>query len=556
MKDTGPSGPNTYTRVATHAIANCVPQGSITAASCYQVNVKLWDPNQPASSVKFYVSVNGGAKYGPGTVNGQGATATNFSVLNAPGFDPWKANSVALYGVDLQTGGQQNVGTVTLTSICDSLSCVGGGSSLPSDLVAGEKYPFQVWVHVNGPPGATTVPPGGKFTAINIDTLHTTSNATVTGNNLYSANLTYTPQTAGTYTLSWTFSGGESRPNPTTCTQNNVKVSYEPYFTVDGGDVSAGQGFGAACSDNPSADIEGTNLDTSGSYFGASSRQAAIATGQISQFATDVVNNIPGNLGGNSEGAASPFSPSRLALANKSPAGVTYPQGTTYGGNYMAGSSQPWCVPDYAAGVGAATGTVMPTSSSLSGLVASPNDYVFRVSSAGDKQLNGDINLQPGVHVVLLITGGSNLYLNGNVNYAGYSTLEDIPQLTVIVKGGNVYVDSGVQSLHGFYVAQPTSHSTGLLYTCASGPNTAAIDYGTCNQPLTFYGGVAAGQIIPGRTYGNIAKSSVPDNPGEQFVFTPELWLGATSGPVTSCSVDPTQAQCLYQSYTSLPPVL
>jgi hypothetical protein len=69
---------------------------------------------------------------------------------------------------------------------------------------------------------------------------------------------------------------------------------------------------------------------------------------------------------------------------------------------------------------------------------------------------------------------------------------------------------------------------------------------------------VSAYELIPGRTFGNIAKAldTGSDQPGEQFVFTPELWLGSAAAPGSSCVINPTQTNCLYQAYTSLPPVL
>jgi hypothetical protein len=130
------------------------------------------------------------------------------------------------------------------------------------------------------------------------------------------------------------------------------------------------------------------------------------------------------------------------------------------------------------------------------------------------------------------------------------------------IGGGDIYIDPSVSELQGFYDAEPTATNTGgVIYTCASnagGVFAPLKDYDKCSaNALTFYGAVSSYQIVPGRTVGNIATTSTTsDDPAEQIVYTPELWLGGMSGPTTSCATDPAQASCMYQSYTSLPPVL
>lgn len=540
VRDVGPGASGAYKQVATHAIANCGVQGSIVQVSCTQVSLRAWDQNDPDDNVRYYIQANGAAKSGPTTFGGKDAAASTRNVSGIPGFDYWIQNKLTLWGVDTQTGAQTNLGTATLP-ICGHLSC--GGTTLPASLVAGQPITFKVWVAVAGAPNG---PPGAKFTSIRFDTLNTTSPYVYSSSDLYSNAINYTPQAAGTYNLTWTFGGGESNPPSVSCSLNNIRVSYVPYFTVVGGDASAGQGFGAGCTTNTAADIAGETLDTGGKYFGASSRQAAIATGQINQFATDTTNFIPSNLGGSSDGINS-HQPSGLAFAN------TAPSGTTYGGGYVTTAGQAWCVPDYAGGVTGTTATFLPTSGSLSGLTPNADGYVYRLS--GDKSINGNITLKPGVHITILVTGG-NVYLNSNVTYSGYSSLKDIPQFTLIDVGGNIYVDHNVDELHGTYIAQPTNASNGMLFTCATGLSAPSTNYGTCNNALTFYGAVSAGELVPGRMAGNLSKTSaVSDVPGEQFVYGPELWLGSVDTSGVGCEIDPAQAQCLYQSYTSLPPV-
>ena len=353
----------------------------------------------------------------------------------------------------------------------------------------------------------------------------------------------------GTYSLTWAIIGSQA---PTISCSDTILVAYTPYFTVAGGDASAGQGFGGGCTGNVTADIEGVNLDSGtapANYFGAGAQQAAIATGGIKHFATDTIDDESADVGGSTSGLAA-LQPNALALANASPVSGTY------GGGILKGlSGTGWCVPDYATGVGAATSTTMPTSVELNNLAVSSQNYVYRVS--GDQQLNGDIKLQPGIHVTIVVTDGD-FYLDGNVRYANYSSLQNIPQFTLILSGassGNLYVDKSVRELHGFYDSQPSSggSTNGNIFTCASAMSTKATSYAACNTPLTFYGAVAAKEIIPGRTYGNLVKSAgIPNEPAERFVYTPELWLGIRAG----CTRNLTAGGCNYQAYTSLPPVL
>jgi hypothetical protein len=53
-------GSGGYKNVATLAItsANCSPKGSISAVSCYQVSINLFDPNDPTDSIKYAFSIN------------------------------------------------------------------------------------------------------------------------------------------------------------------------------------------------------------------------------------------------------------------------------------------------------------------------------------------------------------------------------------------------------------------------------------------------------------------------------------------------------------------
>lgn len=562
---------------------NNPPTGTVKALSCTAVSVKLWDPDTPTSGINYYLAVNGSAEQGPFGFGGVNAAPATRNIAGYPGFDYWKANNVVLYGVDSSNGYQYNLGNVSLP-VCGQISCTGSMTTMPGTLVAGEKVSFTVWVKVTGAPNG---PPGAKFTSIKMKNPQgqTTTIATNVGyantmptlTDNANPSLTYTPETSGNYTLIWNFGGGESNPSSVTCAppagSSTAQAAFEPYFTVIGGDVAAGAGFGSGCTQSSSS-IIGENLGASNGYFGASSREGALATNAISQFATVTTNAISNNLGGSTAGLAG-TQPSGLSFANTSP-----PAGA-YGGNFMRGASTQWCVQSYTTGEATAKQIF-----SLSQIANDTRNYQqsgeYSYVINGDQTVGG-LTLSPGVRVTLYVKG--NVYINGDILYANYggnplgessaNMSMNIPQFNLISDGGNIYVysaapgtnPSAVQQLHGSYIAQPSSTGiNGDIYTCSTGIGSSTNSYNTCNEPLTFYGAVAAKQIVLGRTRGNIAKTTSPtdpnypaqesDFPAEQFVFTPEEWLGGTTTPSAACDVNPLQAACLYQSYTSLPPVL
>lgn len=360
-------------------------------------------------------------------------------------------------------------------------------------------------------------------------------------NDLVTASVTV-PAThvGGTYNVSWQSTGSQT---PLVSCSATLSVVYRPYFDVVGGDVSAGQGFGDGCTDNPAADIKAYNMDGSnppGNYFGAGTRQAALATGTITSFATDETNNYTNDLGGSSDGIATHL-PSGLSGSNSASSPPNY------GGQYLGTYAGNWCVPDYAGSVtGAADYTSAPDWNQLA-----PNAGGYIVRLSGDQTL-GSIQLQPGVHVTVIVTG--NVYLSGNITYGSYTALQDVPQFNLLVSGGSIFIDPGVSVLHGFYDAQPTGANGGNIYTCATGSNLTDVlkDYNRCSvTPLTIYGAVAANQVVFGRTGGDLAGSGgVNDAPAEQIIYTPELWLGNLAATGSQ------PPQTLYQSYTVLPPVL
>jgi hypothetical protein len=531
---------------STLKIPNCPPKGSITGTSCTSVQLKVWDPNAPSSGIQYYLSLNGNGQQGPFTYSGgQSGGVITQDISKVSGFDYWIRNQVTLYGVDVDAGGSHiAVQSATLPSICDSLKC--STSDLPATgIVAGETYTFHVNVQIVGP--GLVGPKGAQFSSIRVGSLSTSRGYTPASGSAILQNatpdLTFTPPSAGQYTLTWIFSGGEANPASTTCGKS-VQVGYAPFFTVEGGDIAAGPGFGSACTPKVNAGIAASNLaNQSGiGYYGAGSQLGAFASGTISQFTTDSTNNPLSDKSVSTNGGAvdSPTGlPSALAFGNSSAAPPT-----SYGGNFNRPN---WCAPDYegAADTGS-VGTFNP---------GSLTSGTFRLTTSTLPSLV----IPQGVHITLIATG--NVFIGGNITYdTSYSVtggdVTQVPQFSLLIKGGNIYIGNTVGTLNGFYDTQPnTNGNGGTLYTCASGPGVPySNDYASCNHQLTIYGAVAAAKLNLGRTWGNLVKTGGVDNsPSERIIYNPELWLGNLTGPV--CRTD-TSPGCLYQAYTALPPVL
>ncbi|MFA5004244.1 MAG: hypothetical protein WC498_03160 [Candidatus Saccharimonadales bacterium] len=359
------------------------------------------------------------------------------------------------------------------------------------------------------------------------------------GNGTLSASAAMGPtNNTGTYNVAWGITGPQGTVacgSDVTLVGNQFTVAYNPYFSVVGGDIAAGPGFGSGCTPNAGAGITGMNKDTNagaGPYFGAGAQLAGLTLGPITSFATSLEAN-----GGDAGGGT----PSGLAFAN------TTRIGTKYGGGLGRGG---WCVTDYATDAAATQTTTTTTPSSLPS-----GTYLY--NGPTPVTLNGG-TFGAGQKVILVVNGGD-VFLAGDINYnypalSGFA-VDQVPQFQLLVQGHNIYIKNTVHQLNGFYSAQPSGGAGGTIYTCATGPGAPvaganpATDYGTCNQPLTFYGAVSAARIRLGRTLGNLnTTGAVTNQPAERFVFTPELWLGNLKrlppGPL------------LYQSYSSLPPVL
>jgi hypothetical protein len=310
-------------------------------------------------------------------------------------------------------------------------------------------------------------------------------------------------------------------------------VGARPYFSVLGGDVAAGPGFGTGCTSDGNASVIGSGVNAT-PFNGASGQLAALALGQIRSFATSTI-QTPGtqNWFTSLVTNAQSTSGSKLAFAN-TPGTVG---GPTYGGSFGRDN---WCAPDYY------SGTNVNGANNLGGANVAAGSLPAGVSiHSGDLTLTAG-TIPSGRKVTLLVTG--NVYITGDVKYADAGSIADLPQFRLLVKG-NINVDNAVGRLDGFYDAQGSTGLGGIFASCglASGPINDDTAINGCNNPLTVNGGLAAGIVFLNRTVGDInGQFNQSEVPGETIIFSPQFWAP---------SPNPTKAQP-WQSLTSLPPIL
>ncbi|HSX06144.1 MAG TPA: hypothetical protein VLG92_00300 [Candidatus Saccharimonadia bacterium] len=311
-----------------------------------------------------------------------------------------------------------------------------------------------------------------------------------------------------------------------------VSVPYRPYFTVLGGDISAGPGFGNGSCTEGAAAIESWNDNTSSvpNYFGGSSVYGALATGSITNFVSGLgLSGAPGAQSGRG-----------LSFANANNGQPNSPP--NYGGGFGAGSVP--CIKDYygtKAGSGATT-INGPITAAKFNTLATNHSYIVTPDATGTVTL-GAIAVAPGAIVTLYVQG--NAYINGNIVYSNY-TLDTVPRFNLYVQG-SIYINPNVTELHGAYIAQQSGSYKGDIITCAANPADISESYNTCKKQLLVVGSMAAeGHIRLTRTYGNLEPApGIPAAPAEIFQYSPELWLAAP--PLTNLPI---------KTYTSLPPVL
>ena len=537
-----------------NAVIDCT-QGQVTSSAtqgCTALQGWIYDQNGPGTALRYYVDVNpagtppasyattpsGSTFAGPFTASlatpstapsnvrssgNHGFKVTIPNDVNGHNYKgPWVPNHYWIYAKNATGNTYTRVDDLAV-GVCTTAQCPAGSAGTLTNFSPqgiGMPITFHVGVQMGGPvPNPGMNPPGNpsfsiKVTGPSLGAGQTFAAAAkpISGSYIYSNDVSFTPPNVGTYQVTWSYYGASSG-----CADSS-DVGYAPFFSVQGGDIAAGPGFGMSCSPG-AANVTGLNLG-SPSYAGAGGDVAAWATGTLTNFVSGL------GLGG----GAAPQTGTGLSFANTAGTG-----GGTYGGQF-APSGLP-CMTDYYAG---ATGGPWPGWNGLGG--TGPHNYSVTTSLL---TLSGSAALAPDTTVSLYVQG--DVYLKDDITYAAY-TLGHAPRFNLYVSG-NIYVDPDVAELHGVYVAQTDAPGSGNIDTCAAvagGTVTTSLPYGRCKKDLTVDGSMMAqGKLALTRTLGNVvAAPSAPDAPAETFRYGPELWLVTGNGSLDT------------QAYTSLPPVL
>jgi hypothetical protein len=317
-----------------------------------------------------------------------------------------------------------------------------------------------------------------------------------------------------------------------------IPVVSKPYLSVFGGDVAAGGGVEASagtCTTNPNAAIVAWNKNTAG-YAGAGVQYAALAMNTIRGFAT--AQNSPAG------GANAPVG---LSFSSTTQNGPT----EKYGGDFQAAK----CIKDYY-GQKPASATALTANTNIpatSGVYATP---------VGTSAVLNSGTVANGQKITIFVDG--DLFVNGNILYAGGSTYDQIPLLQLVVRG-NIHIRNTATRLDGVYIAQPLADLTkGYVYTCST-DSTPPFDapiinngafYSSCTNKLTVNGSVVARDIQFLRTSGTLRQSnpgetSASNNAAEVFNYGPAFWITQpTMSTTNDGSVDN------YDAITSLAPIL
>ena len=335
-----------------------------------------------------------------------------------------------------------------------------------------------------------------------------------------------------------------------------------PYVSAFGADVVAGNGFAGSCDPANSGFINALFNSDPSSFSGSGAQFAVQAMDEISGFASAKMRGTP------------PAPPKGLTFANVGAAPASEP----YGGGFSVAH----CVRDwYALADEARTGGIGNVQAIFNSANNNPAGVTVRELDS-ETMGNNTRQLNNGRQLVIIRQG--DLYIRQNLTYSNnsWSSVNEIPSLYVIVRGGNIYIDNDVTQLDGIYIAQPSGGSGGNIYTCAAGvrdpidivnnPGSAADD---CGNQLTVNGAFIASTVKFNRAFSSQVSGSqgeyvygsnracrvggaaggTVDRPlcaAEVINFSPEIFLA----PSPFQSDLPPVPRGTYDSVISLPPVL
>ncbi len=468
------------------------------------------DPDNSGAQLTVQLYVNGTLE----STQRTSGTSHSFNFVNALSkYKGFSSNNVQLKALGVKYDGSrgQDASVIKPTGVCARATC-GSATMDPSLPEPGTQ--FRVRVNVNygnkGAQGANPSRPGYKM-SITIAPNPSYNNTDIPydqTSGLSDWTPYFTAPPAGTFTITWRFSG--TGVDSGSCSQTASSAT-KPYFRTYGGDTIAlkpgactTKGWGAGIG---LGGIYGFN-DRTGK--GAAAQLAAMAFGKIEEFTSATGRS------------SSPAPPGGLAFAG------TTALGSVYGGNFNANP----CPPNYFGPANAL--------------------------AAGNATIGAASYVAGSAPAIVYVHG--NVRITGNITYSTASwQVGKIPSFT-LVSTGDIYIDPGVTELDGLYVAK------GTIYTCSdpnnlggftkadnshiagnSGPNL-------CNQRLRVYGSFVANSIKLLRNIGSVKDSNPSEqysssNAAEIFIFTPEQWLTKSAVPPSGGSGD-------YDSITSLPPVL
>lgn len=320
----------------------------------------------------------------------------------------------------------------------------------------------------------------------------------------------------------------------------------KPYFQTLNGGPFVGGAFrsGGSCSSNYQRPTFPTAISVSNIYNGAimawagGNRDQSAGSG-LDAFATGV---IEGN-GGSEYGFYTGLSgTSALSFANFESFGNL--DNPPFWGGIFEGANlgDAHCIPDYF------TAQQPKVTGSWSG---SASDYSLTGVRSWSGGPTGGGAILAGNKLTVLVTG--NVLINGNITYPSSININDVPKFRLIVRG-NIFIDPNVNRLDGWYIAQPTSGTTGgEIWTCHNGssaPTDQYIRLSCIDKPLTIYGSLTAKQVNLDRVTNG---SGIPGSPAETVSFSPEMILGGSFDDSTAGGTTGTSGTI--QSLISLPPV-
>ncbi len=431
---------------------------------------------------------------------------------------------------------------------------------------------YQAWVSnpmafaIAAPAHASfTVQPGGNI----VPPVDSAGPWAPGDNYIYNANQPITPKAGDHYcvSLAMDYTTGLAGPFGDVINAANpardfhcFTVNNKPYFRAVNGSVRAGGDFeGTSCTGGGT--LGGWYNNTVATPYGTGSTLSILALLKSSGVASGVGTNTPPPSAA-TRGSALSFANHNATTATPNIAA----ESPLLGGNYAPNH----CMPK---------ATVPPTAGSIPGnTTPNLNDGAFE--HTGNLRILGD-TLPAGRNSTVHVTGGD-VYIAGNIAYAPSTLLapwlvsattstNNIPSFTLIVDGGNIYVDPSVTQLDGLYIAAKSGAIGGKIYTCGQFNNAnsfvpmpAASLFGGCNQQLVVSGAFVANQVNLMRTFGSLRDDQHPgincsnaanapsfgSCAGEIFRFSPEMFL--SNQPLQPSGNGAVQ----YDAIASLPPVL